>query len=289
MEADEPIGVIALSGPVDPGRLKKGRDVLGGWGHPIELASNLAEREGYLAGSDETRLNGFIELLDRGVRTFVAARGGYGVTRLLDRIPWQRLRRDGVRLVGFSDLTALLNPLSISTIQVHGPMVAAGLDRPSNARRLLAALHGRLVGETLFRIAERSVVRHGRADGVAAGGNLSLMASLMGTRWEPDLDGAVLFVEEVAEPAYRFDRLLTQLAGGSSFRGVRAVVCGALHRCRPRAECLTRWTELVLEATGGDVPVAFGLPFGHGAANLAFPVGAVVSVDTRAGEVIWRA
>jgi muramoyltetrapeptide carboxypeptidase len=288
VEAGEQIGVVALSGPVDPLRLSAGVAVLRSWGHPVELASNLHHREDYLAGSDEARLQGLLELLDRGVRVFVAARGGYGVSRLLARLPWRRLRDDEVRFVGFSDLTALVNPLSASVTQIHGPMAAAGLDRPANADRLRTVLQGRLEGETLFRIPEPSIVRHGRAEGRAAGGNLSLMASLMGTPWAPDSEDTVLFIEEVNEPAYRLDRLWTQLASAPGFRGVRAVVCGTLHRCRPRAVCMARWSEIVLDATGSRVPVVSGLPFGHGATNLAFPIGAAVTVDTRAGRVIWR-
>ncbi|MCU0304473.1 MAG: LD-carboxypeptidase [Thermoanaerobaculales bacterium] len=287
LERDEPIGVVALSGPVDPVRLAEGLDVLRGWGRPVELAPNLNSRTGYLAGDDEARLGGLVDLLDRGVRTFVAARGGYGVTRLLDRLPWERLATDGIRLVGYSDLTALLGPLAVRTPQVHGPMVAAGLARPENDRRVRLLLDGELCGGTLFEIPARGVLRHGRAEGRAVGGNLTLIAATLGTRWAPDLDGAVLFLEEVGEPSYRLDRLLTQLRGAPGFDRVRGIVCGELHRSRPRAECAKRWAELLLEATGDAIPVVVGLPFGHGARNLAFPLGVGVTVDTRRGAVIW--
>lgn len=279
--------MIALSGPVDPARLAEGLEVLRSWGHPVELASNLLARDGYLAGTDEDRLNGLCELLDRGVRTFIAARGGYGVTRLMTRLPWNRLVSDQVRLIGFSDLTGMLNPLAQSVIQVHGPMTAAGLARPGNSARLLDVLGGRLVGRELFPIAETGVLRHGTAEGTAFGGNLALMSALIGTPWEPDLDGAVLFLEEVSEPPYRLDRLLTHVRSSASFSGVKALICGTLHACRPHAECVARWSELVLEAAPEGAPVVVGLPFGHGARNLAFPVGATVEVDTRRGAVSW--
>jgi muramoyltetrapeptide carboxypeptidase len=289
LEVGEPIGVVALSGPVDPVRLDAGVAALRSWDHPIELAANLHDRDGYMAGTDEARLEALLELLDRGIRCFVAARGGYGVTRLLERLPWQRLRDEEVRFVGFSDLTALVNPLAASVVQVHGPMAAAGLDRPTNADRLYDVLRGRPHGGELFRFTEKSVVRHGRAVGIAAGGNLSLLASVMGTPWQPRLDGRVLFLEEVNEPAYRLDRLLTQLRGAAVLGGVVAVVGGSLHRCRPAAECRARWSAIVREATGDHVPVVAGLPFGHGAVNRAFPIGATVTVDTDAGKVLWVA
>jgi len=287
LDPGEPIGVVALSGPIDPERLARGIDALRNWGHPVSPAINLGDRAGYLAGSDDARLAGLTDLLDRGVRFFLGARGGYGVSRLLDRVPWRRMQDAGVVVVGFSDLTALINPLAQRTLQVHGPMVAAGLARQENSERLRELVYARPQGQTLFRFASPSVLRHGRAEGVVVGGNLSVLSSLMGTPWEPDFNDRVLVLEEVSEPPYRLDRLLTQLRGSASFGGVKALICGTLHACRPHAECLARWTDLVLESTSDRVPVVVGLPFGHGARNLAFPIGATVEIDTRRGAVIW--
>jgi len=287
LDSGEPIGVAALSGPVDPAKLDEGLQVLRSWGNPVFLASNLRDRESYLAGSDDDRLDGLAELLDRGVRTIIAARGGFGSTRLLDRLPWDRLIADEVRFVGFSDLTAVLNPLASSVIQIHGPMAAAGLGRTINANRLRDVLDGRLVGRTLFPIPEDCVLRHGAAEGIALGGNLSLLSALMGTRWEPDFNDSVLFVEEVSEAPYRLDRLLTHLRGSASFAGVKALIGGSLHACRPRSESLSRWCELLLESVPDTVPIVVGMPFGHGAKNLAFPVGASVRIDTRRGALSW--
>ncbi len=160
---------------MEPTRLAEGLRVLRSWGNPVELASNLRDCDGYLAGSDDARLDGLTDLLDRGVRTFIAARGGYGATRLMARLPWQTLVSEGVRFVGFSDLSAILNPLAPEVVQVHGPMVAAGLSRPANERRLQDLLCGRFVGQRLFSISDGMVVRHGRTDGRALGGNLSLL------------------------------------------------------------------------------------------------------------------
>jgi len=289
LEPGEPIGVVALSGPVDPTKLEAGLAVLRGWGHPVIEAANLRDEDGYLAGSDTERLAGLEEVLAAGVRWVIAARGGYGATRLLPSVSLKQLRNSGVSLIGYSDITAFLNPMAQNggAVQFHGPMVAAGLARPHNARRLRALLAGELSGDVLFRFPERAVARDGRASGPALGGNLTLLASLLGTPWEPDFDGCVLFLEEVGEPLYRLDRLLTHLRGSGRLRKVKALIGGSLRGCGPVAERSEGWRRMLLESAPPGCPVLDGLPFGHGATNLAFPIGATVDIDTSRRRISW--
>ena len=290
LEPGEPIGVVALSGPVDPLKLEAGLEVLRGWGHPIIEAANTREEDGYLAGSDGARLAGFEDVLAAGVRWIVAARGGFGCTRLLPSVPLERLRSRGVSLIGFSDLTALLNPLALNggAVQFHGPMVAAGLARPGNAGRLHALISGKLTGEVLFRFPESSVARPGRVAGTAIGGNLSLLTSLLGTPWEPAFDDCVLYLEEVGEPLYRLDRMLTHLRCSGKLRNVKALIGGSLRGCRPAAPRSDQWRRMLLETAPLNAPVVVGLPFGHGASNLAFPIGATTEVDTERRRIVWN-
>jgi muramoyltetrapeptide carboxypeptidase len=288
LQPDEPIGVVALSGPVDPESLDAGIEVIRGWGHPVIEAENLRREASYLAGEDLERLAGVSQVMDGGARIIIAARGGYGSTRLLDELPWPELANSGITLVGYSDLTAVLNPLSMrGAIQVHGPMVASGLHTPSNAKRLHELLRGELQSEVLFRLPEGSVARPGRARGRAIGGNLTLLTSLIGTPWEPEFDGSIVFIEEVNESLYRLDRMLTHLRGSGRLRNVKALIGGSLRGCRPASERPVVWRRLLLESVPEGSPVVLGLPFGHGAANLAFPIGATVEVDTGAGRVVW--
>ena len=97
----------------------------------------------------------------------------------------------------------------------------------------------------------------------------------------------MLFLEEVGEPLYRLDRLLTQLRCSGRLRNVKALIGGSLRGCRPVAEREGRWRELLLEAAPEGVPVVAGLPFGHAARNMAFPLGVPVEVDTGGGYVRW--
>jgi muramoyltetrapeptide carboxypeptidase len=166
-------------------------------------------------------------------------------------------------------------------------MVAGGLVHRDNERRLFALLRGDLAGDVLFRIPARTVVRPGRASGRAMGGNLSLLTSLIGTPWEPNFDGCVVFLEEVGEPLYRLDRMLTHLRASGRLRNVKALIGGSLRGCRPAADRSETWRRLLLEAAPDDAPVVIDMPFGHGATNLAFPVGATVDVETDSQRVTW--
>jgi muramoyltetrapeptide carboxypeptidase len=110
----------------------------------------------------------------------------------------------------------------------------------------------------------------------------------LGTGLEPDLTDAVVFVEDVGEPLYRLDRLLTQVRGSGRLRRVKALIGGSLHRCSGLGDGRLWWRQLLAEATDDEsVPVVIDLPFGHVAPHLAFPAGVEVTVDTGSGVILW--
>ncbi len=131
---------------------------------------------------------------------------------------------------------------------------------------------------------------HGKvtSSGPALGGNLTLLTTLLGTEWEPDFDGCVLFIEEVDEPLYRLDRMLTHLRSSGRLRNVKALIGGSLRGCRPASERPGDMAQMLTEAAPPDAAIVVDLPFGHGATNLAFPIGATVEVDTGRRLVTWR-
>jgi muramoyltetrapeptide carboxypeptidase len=290
LRAGARVGVFALSGPPDAAALAVGIRRLEAAGFEVVRATNLGDRDAYLAGSDDARAAGVAGLLDAGVDALLAARGGYGALRALPLLPWRRLREWGGWLVGYSDVTAVHAAAAVHALPAtaHGPMTTTLARHAPSAERLLALLGGR-APQRLFRVPPARVVRPGVVRGVAAGGNLSVLAALAGTPFEPDLDGAVLFVEEVGEPGYRLDRLLTQLRLSSRLDSVKALIAGRLSRCgRGEPGWRERWRRLLDEAAPPGAVVIEGMPFGHGAANLSFPLGVEVSVDTGRGEISWE-
>jgi muramoyltetrapeptide carboxypeptidase len=258
-------------------------------GFKVVVAAPKASRGEYTAGSDRERAAAVHEAIDRGARALIAARGGYGVARVLPLLDWDRLAAWGGWVVGFSDLTALHGALGarFPAASLHGPLAVTLLRHRQSSELMIDWLRGR-GPETLFTFRPSQVVRGGVKRGVSVGGNLSLLASLVGTPWEPRYDGTVLFLEDVNEPGYSLDRLLTQLRLSSRLGRVRAVVAGRMARCGlGEAGWRERWRRLLAEAAPANAVVVEGLPFGHGAANLPFPLGVEVEVDTTLGTVRW--
>lgn len=281
--------MIALSGPPPVAAFDRGVEALRAAGFEPVLAGNTRRRESYLAGDDNERVAGLLELLASGVEALIAARGGYGIMRVLPVLPWERLADWGGWVIGFSDVTALHAALSRRShaATVHGPMVTSLPRHRRSAERAFALLGGRS-DRLLFSIGPRHVLRGGKVSGIGIGGNLSLLASLVGTPFEPDYDGAVLFLEDVGEASYRLDRLLTQLALSSRLAQVQAIVVGQMTRCgRGEAGWRDGFRRRLVEVAPPEAVVLEGLPFGHAVVNTPFPLGVEVTVDSAKGQIVW--
>jgi len=282
------VGVAALSGPVAPERLAVGLKALADLGLLPVSARNLELRHDLFAGDDETRLAALHELADDdSLGAIFFARGGYGAMRLLPEIDWQRLARRPRAWIGYSDLTPLLIGLTQRTglVTFHGPMVAADLARglrPEERVSLLAALAGEW--PHVLAAPEGARENGGSAEGPLVGGCLSLLTATLGTPWQADLANTILLLEEVDEPRYRIDRMLTHLALSGSLTGVRGAVLGDLRGTdEPMdgpSQCPARVRRVLPE-----VPVLAGLECGHRAPNRTLPLGLTAHLDLASGTL----
>ncbi len=277
------VALAAPAGAVDPQALEAGLALLKGLLPGVELLAGpeLLDRQGYLAGTDASRAEHLTRLmLSPAAGAVLSARGGYGCSRLLPLLDLEALAASRKLLVGFSDLTCLLNALaSRGLVTAHGPMAVrlAATDQAS-LDDLAGLLAGRLPWPALF--AGRPLAP-GRARGPLMGGNLTLFCHLLGTPWFPELTGAVLFLEELGEPAYRLDRCFTQLILAGVFERVVGVALGSLSE---QAEDPPELLETAVERLSGlGLPVVTGLPFGHGPLNRPLPLGALAELDGQAG------
>jgi len=277
------VRVIAPASPFDVADFERGVAHLRER-YEVSYDDALRARDGFLAGDDARRLDELKRALrEPGIDAVVAARGGYGCTRLLDRITPEDVSPR--LLVGFSDLTALHALFARAGLRsLHASMVAAlGRAGPVERARWRAAVES----PAPPRFGGLTSVAPGRAEGPLIGGNLAVLCALVGTPHAPPIDGCLLFLEEVGEAPYRVDRMLTTLRHAGWLERVRGVAVGQLTRCGPRDD--GREITHVVDERLGDlgVPVVRGVPAGHDATNAPIPLGASAVLDADRGSLIF--
>lgn len=285
------VGIVAPAGVVDETRLQVGVEAVRELGVEVRLGASVRARAGYLAGDDAARLADLESMLaDPVVKGVFCARGGYGSQRIVSQLAPDALARSPKIIMGYSDVTALLSAtLAAGVVSVHGPMVADDLARGLSAS---ARTHlERLLFDPGYRweCPVPDALRPGVARGRLVGGCLTVLATTLGTPWALDTRGAVLFLEDVHERAYRLDRLLLQLRQAGKLDEVAGVVLGTFEACGP-FDGVAPLDVLRDHFCDAPYPVGFGLTAGHLLAerdvpNWALPLGVEVELDVGRGAL----
>lgn len=285
------VAIVAPAGPVDRAAFDAGLAILAARYRPVH-DEGLFVRTRYLAGDDDRRLDELRRGLgDPAVRAVFAARGGYGTLRLLARLGAAWDGGDGrggagKPVVGFSDVTALHLALQAAGwTSVHGPVVTQLGTQPPD------------VVDRLFRLVEDPVEPAptltgepwvgGVAEGPLVGGNLSLLTRVLGTPHLPDVEGAVLLLEDVGERPYRLDRMWTHLQLAGVLDRVSGLALGEFVDCEEPGEAFSALEVLRGLVTAAGIPCVAGLPIGHGAVNVPVPLGCQVRLDAGAGTLAF--
>ena len=284
------IGLIAPSGAMrTEGAIERAVAETERMGFKVKLGESAGKKYGYLSGTDEIRARDINAMFaDDEVDAIFCIRGGYGAMRILDKLDYDLIAKHPKIFVGFSDITALhialLNRCGLATF--HAPMAVGWSNGPlddfSRESMYTALMHAEPVGE-LINPPEypKQTVNQGTAEGQLVGGNLMLMASSLGTPWEIDTKGRIVFIEEVGERTYCVDRMLTQLRLAGKFDDCAGVVFGDF------ADCPIEYPEygLSLEEIIRDVaapcgkPIFTGLRCGHCTPKLTLPFGVKCRMD----------
>lgn len=290
LRAGDAVALVSPAGPVAEARVQAAVRELTSWGLRPRVYPHALDAEHFLAGSDANRVADINDALaDPEIRAVLCNRGGYGVQRILEHLDYDAVRRDPKLVVGFSDITALHAALWKRTglVTVHGP-VAAQLERggefASTLRHALMSTEPMVVqadpAEPTF-----SVRTSGAVEGTLLGGNLSMLSTCVGTPFMPDLEGAILLIEDVGELAYRVDRLLTHLRNCGILQRVGGIAIGQFSEpghgnnpVRPPDVLIERLADL-------GVPLLGGLPIGHGDRNLAVALGSRATLDADTGTL----
>jgi muramoyltetrapeptide carboxypeptidase len=287
------IGIVAPASNIKRENLDAGCEALRRLGYRTVYSQSIFDRDLYFAGSIERRTRELEEMFERDdVRAIVAARGGYGANYLLPRLDLAKIKAHPKIFVGYSDLTALLTYFSDAAglITFHGPMAAKDWSHADGVD--LASWQSALAAEKPWELnfgsdSGVSALVNGDARGILYGGCLSILTASLGTRYEIQTEGTILFLEDVAARPYQIDRMLMQLKLAGKFHGVRGIVFGEMLDCRQTASQGYSLEEVVLRIVGDlGIPVAYGLRSGHvTSGNITLPIGVEAALKVSSGGV----
>ncbi len=295
------IGIVApASAPIDAKAIDRSVKVLQSLGFKVKLGKHLRKKQGFLAGSDEERLGDLMSMFrDPEVKAILCVRGGYGTARLLPLLDYEVIRANPKIFVGYSDITSLhcafLKKANLVTF--HGPMLHSDfckkdmpdftlqsflntLTQPYAAGSICKTYHGKI-----------SVLRRGKASGRLLGGNISLLCTTLGTPYQPSFKKKILFLEDLDEAPYRFDRMLTHLLNAGVLQQVAGVAVGLNRNCiDPQAKKRKQYWQTVEDVLKErlaplKVPVVAGLPCGHVPLNATLPMGVQAELDGTNGDL----
>ena len=274
------IGVVAPAGCVEPDAVRRGIEAIQAEGFEAELGAGIYARKGYLAGSPAERAEDLINFFRRAdIDAIFCARGGFGSMQILPHLSSGLINLPKI-FAGYSDITILLNWLyqSCGMVTFHAPMVAEDIARGLTDQAKAYFWHVLRGDLDNWSVCLDAPVRPGVAEAEMVGGCLSMLATTLGTPYEIDTRGNLLFMEDVGERPYRLERMLTHLKMAGKLAQVAGVVFGDFTRCEddgPRDI-----NEIIAELFhDAPYPVLTGLKAGHGQENIALPIGARMRLD----------
>lgn len=273
------VGIVVPAGKINEEVLLKGIQVIESWGLKVKLGKHcFAIDKNYLAAPDADRLDDLQQMLDdKSIVAIFCGRGGYGTTRILDQLDFEKFVRNPKWIIGFSDITALhLKIHQLGFQSIHGCMPSQ-YSKPEyeesveSLRQILFANSHPIIAEK-----GNSYNRNGIGKGQVIGGNLSLLADSLGTASAPDTTGKILIVEEVDELRYKIDRMMMQLKRAGKLSQLSGLVVGHMTNLKDTERPFNFTMEEIMldKVSEYSYPVAFNFPIGHEAPNLAWRYGA---------------
>lgn len=297
LNAGDVIGLISpASSPDDLNKIDKGVSYLESIGYRVELGKNVGIKNGYLAGTDEQRLEDLHYMFEnKHVKAIFSIRGGYGSIRLLDKINYNLVKRNPKIFVGYSDINALQMAFlkKCGLVTFAGPMVT--VDFHEQVSEFTEEIFWRTItsNKKIGRLKNPSeekffVLRKGRGAGNLIGGNLTIFTSLIGTEYLPQIKTPVFIFEEINEPPYKVDRMFNHIRLAKLFNNVQAVILGRFVDCyeTDKNKASLTLNEVILEYFEKiGVPVIYNVKHGHIKDNITIPFGLQCIVNGSKGFI----
>ncbi|MBL7699343.1 MAG: LD-carboxypeptidase [Chitinophagaceae bacterium] len=292
LKPGDTIGIVCPAGYMDFEKMQNCIAALGMWGYNVRLGNTTrSSSSNYFSGSDEERLSDLQQMLDdNDVHAILCGRGGYGLTRIVDKINFKKFKANPKWVIGFSDVTVLLNHIytNCGIAALHAPMAGAFND-PEPGNKYLLSLHKALEGKKIQYAADvHPFNRKGEVVGELVGGNLALLSHCVGTDSDIKTRGKILFIEDVGEYLYNIDRMMHQLKRAGKLKKLGGLIVGHFSDNKDTDRPFGQEAEEIIRdvVSEYDFPVCFGFPVGHEKENLALKVGVGYKLKVTKNRVV---
>lgn len=280
------IGITCPAGYVPEERVSYAVTVLESWGYKVVLGKTVGNEFHYFSGDDDTRLQDLQQMLDNpAIDAILMGRGGYGVSRIIDRLDFSAFVRKPKWICGFSDITVLHSHIQsrFGIPTLHSVMCGAFTPDSENSKHILSfknALEGR---DLSYHFSYSGYNRCGFAEGEVVGGNLAMLAHLTGSVSEMDTEGKILFIEDVGEHLYNIDRMLYNLKRAGKLDNLKALLVGGFTDLQDTERPFGQTVGQIIadKVKEYDFPVAFNFPCGHQEINFTLTLGALHHLDIK--------
>ncbi len=292
LKKGDTVGLISPGSYITEAQLQESVENLESIGLKVFYSNSILRKYGYLAGTDKERAEDVNRMFaDKNIKGIFAARGGYGCSRILPMLDYNMIRQNPKILIGYSDITALLYGIFSQTglVTFHGPVGISTFNEYSNqhVENILFNPHKTYTMKNLPDDESKiTIINSGRANGKLVGGNLSIVVTMIGTKYDVDLKNKIVFLEDVGEEPYRIDRMLTHLLEATNIKQAAGIALGVFNNCEIKKDDPEFENSLTLQEVFKDrfgklnIPVISGLSFGHISNKFTLPFGIKAELNT---------
>jgi len=283
--------VIGITGPAgsiwNKAHITKIEKILNDLGFKTRLGKTLYEQDGFLAGNDQMRAEELMDMFqDHSIKAILTMRGGWGCARILDLLDYNVIAKHPKVVMGFSDITSLVNAIYTKTglVTFHGPCGYSSWGEFTTNEVIKSVVVGapyKMINPS-DNLEDLKVWSEGTAQGKLIGGNLTVVVSMVGTDFEPNWNNKILFLEEIKEEPYRVDRMLWQMKQAGVFNKIAGLVLGSFRKCTPEEPEKSFTLDEIFEQhfSKAKFPVYQGASFGHIAPKFTLPIGVMAEMNT---------